>query len=349
MIFIINRTSGQNKGLLFFFLIFLSFNTYLSAEDVAEEINDQSKVSKEQVLEQKPEVEKIQNSEVYNQLKATNKQEEVNDQSKVSEDSVLKQQPEAAIYQNEASQDLNPTKQGIEAKEDTYERELFILLILLIIVVVLLFVTLSFLAREVRWRKRHSKVESLVFPNAHLDFLETLKGYFKELANSVQDSQKESLSYQREINSKSSETIENLAKFNSVIDTQKKEIDRLKEGYDFSIKKNSANALISTKELVQRFLIEESSDELIEKLNKVKNYIDSYLEEMDIEEFSFQEGISIREISGSEIDISKTEPTKLSELHETVFKTEKPGHFYAHSEGKTMINKAKIIVYKFEE
>ena len=70
---------------------------------------------------------------------------------------------------------------------------------------------------------------------------------------------------------------------------------------------------------------------------------------MDIEEFSFQEGISIREISGSEIDISKTEPTKLSELHETVFKTEKPGHFYAHSEGKTIINKAKIIVYKFEE
>ena len=43
---------------------------------------------------------------------------------------------------------------------------------LLIAVLIFLTITIYLLAKEVRWRKRHTKNESIIFPDAHLDVLD---------------------------------------------------------------------------------------------------------------------------------------------------------------------------------
>ena len=56
----------------------------------------------------------------------------------------------------------------------------------LIIILVTLLIVTFLLLREVRWRKRESKnPESVIFPNAHLDTLENLTKWFKELGDNV--------------------------------------------------------------------------------------------------------------------------------------------------------------------
>ena len=84
----------------------------------------------------------------------------------------------------------------------------------------------------------------------------------------------------------SEQTIESISTFSNLIDQQKSEIDRLKEGYDFSIKKHSIKALVELKSLIANFYKEELSQETKEKLDKITNYINLDLEELDVEELN---------------------------------------------------------------
>jgi hypothetical protein len=232
---------------------------------------------------------------------------------------------------------------------DFSENYLFILLSILTSLLLLLFIVIYFLAREVRWRRRFSKSDSVVFPNAHLDFLEKLNIYFAELANSVQDSQNKSLILQRESNSLSEQVMDSISKFNDVIDNQKIEIDRLREGYDFSIRKKTIMSLIETKELLEKFLGEDPNQDSKEMLNKVVRYVESYLEEFDVEEFSIEQGRFFRDLPSENFEIEGTETTKDKNLDGKVFKTSNSGYAFIHENGKTVIKKASILVYKNEE
>ena len=225
---------------------------------------------------------------------------------------------------------------------------LFIFSGILITLLLLLLIVTYLLSREVRWRRRFSKRESVVFPDAHLDFLEKLNKYFAELANSVQDSQNRSLSFQKENNYSSEKIMDSVSKFNEVIGNQKIEIDRLKEGYDFSIRKKTIMSLIETKELIDKFLREESNLDSKERLNKVVKYIESYLEEFDVEEFFIDEGKFFRDLSGEDFEIVGTENTNDEILDGKVFKTKDSGYAFIHENGKTIIKKANILVYKKE-
>lgn len=233
--------------------------------------------------------------------------------------------------------------------EITFDKySLFIFSGILITLLLLLLIVTYLLAREVRWRRRFSKRESVVFPDAHLDFLEKLNIYFAELANSVQDSQNRSLIFQKENNSLSEKIMDSVSKFNEVIGNQKIEIDRLKEGYDFSIRKKTIMSLIETKELIYKFLYEESNLDSKERLNKVVKYIESYLEEFDVEEFFIDEGKFFRDLSGEDFEIVGTENTNDETLDGKVFKTTDSGYAFIHENGKTIIKKANILVYKKE-
>lgn len=204
------------------------------------------------------------------------------------------------------------------------------------------------LLREVRWRKRHGKNEWVVFPDAHIDVLEKLEASWHALNSSLKNFGTSSLSIQKESESLAIKTIESIAKFNSIIDTQKDEIDRLKEGYDFSIKKHSISALIEINDLVTSILAEELADETREKLTQVDAYIQSNLEELDVEEFKLDGGISIRDLSSDEFEIDSSEAIDRADLHEKIKETVKNGYVFVHPNGRNVIRKVKVKVYKKE-
>ena len=211
-----------------------------------------------------------------------------------------------------------------------------------------LLTTTILLLREVRWRKRHNKNEWIVFPDAHIDVLEKLEAAWKALHDQLQQFGSLSIQVQKENESLSVKTIDSIAKFNSTIDSQQAEIDRLKEGYDFSIKKHSISALLEINDLVSNILKEELAEETKERITKIDAYIQSNLEELDVEDFKLDAGISIRDLAPDEFEIESSEPVEDAELHEKIKATTKPGYVFVHSNGRNVIRKAKIKVYKKE-
>ena len=211
-----------------------------------------------------------------------------------------------------------------------------------------LLTTTILLLREVRWRKRHNKNEWIVFPDAHIDVLEKLEAAWKALHDQLQQFGSLSIQVQKENESLSVKTIDSIAKFNSTIDSQQAEIDRLKEGYDFSIKKHSISALLEINGLVSDILNEQPAEETREYILKIERYIQSNLEELDVEEFMLDAGISIRDLAPDEFEIESSEAVDDADLHEKIKTTTKAGYAFVHSNGRNVIRKAKITVYKKE-
>jgi hypothetical protein len=211
-----------------------------------------------------------------------------------------------------------------------------------------LLTTTILLLREVRWRKRHNKNEWIVFPDAHIDVLEKLEAAWKALHDQLQQFGSLSIQVQKENESLSIKTIDSIAKFNSTIDSQQAEIDRLKEGYDFSIKKHSISALLEINDLVSNILNEELAEETKERITKIDAYIQSNLEELDVEDFKLDAGISIRDLAPDEFEIESSEAVDDADLHEKIKTTTKAGYAFVHSNGRNVIRKAKITVYKKE-
>jgi len=211
----------------------------------------------------------------------------------------------------------------------------------------LLFIVTTLLFRHVKWRRRYTKNDSIVFPDAHLDVLDDLRIHMHGLTTQILDFSKVSLGNQKNNESLIAQMIESMTKLNSTIDSQNKEIERLKQGYDFSIKKNSILPLIELNNLVKDFLFKNTiSEETRKKLDSVNKYIESYLEEMDVFEFEIDSGKSTRELSSDIFEIAGLEITNNDELNEKVVKTIKKGYENIHPNGKNVLMKAKIIVYK---
>ena len=225
---------------------------------------------------------------------------------------------------------------------------IYITLGLFLVTLICLIVSTLLLAKEVRWRRRHTSDESVVFPNAHLDILEDLRRAWENLYNQIGEFTNIGLANQKENENLANKTIDAVSKFNSTIDSQQNEINRLKEGYDFSIKRHSVIALLEINELVEKFLAESISDESKEKLTKVDGYVKSNLEDLDIEDFIIDGGVSIRDLSPDEFEIDSVENTVDDSLHEKVKETTKKGFAFIHENGKQIIRKAKLTVYKKE-
>ena len=259
---------------------------------------------------------------------------------------------EAISDQEVLVQDQTIEQQNIKNIEISRDQELripfylYLLLGLFIATLISLAIVVSLLLKEVKWRKRHSENESLVFPDAHLDILEDLKHAWESLYKQIIEFTNIGLSNQKENENLANKTIDSVSKFNSTIDAQQNEINRLKEGYDFSIKKHAALALIEINDLVEGFLSENISDVDNEKLSKIDGYVKSNLEDLDIEEFGFKAGLSIRDLSSDEFEIDSVEEIAEDQLHEKIKETTKKGYAFIHKNGKNVIRKAKIKVYK---
>ena len=261
---------------------------------------------------------------------------------------------EEALDQNIVKQELASEKKISVKTEDSNNQNLgltvyfYLAAGLLIAVLIFLTITIYLLAKEVRWRKRHTKNESIIFPDAHLDVLDNLKNAWDNLHKNINAFKDLGISSQKENEIIANKTLDSLSKLNSTIDAQRDEINRLKEGYDFSIKKHSVFALIEIKELVEGYLDEHLNDEENKKLSKIHGYVNSNLEDLDIEEFRFDAGASIRDLSSDEFEIDSVESTSENELHEKVKETSKKGYSFIHANGKNILRKAKLKVYKKE-
>ena len=216
------------------------------------------------------------------------------------------------------------------------------------VVIALLFITTILLFKEVKWRKRYSKNESLVFPDAHLDVLEDLKVNFKSLTEALIEFGKSSNNLHLRNENLYKQLLESMSTFTNLIDDQKQEISRLKEGYDFSIKRNSIRSLIDLKILIIDIYKQELSEETTDTLRKINNYISADLEELDVDELTFDRGMPVRSIESDDYEVAEVSLTNDQQLDETVLETITSGYVHNHENGRNVIRKAKIKVYKTE-
>jgi len=248
------------------------------------------------------------------------------------------------------NQPLSISKDGLGQiiSSKMLEQSIFLYLIFLLLILIALFAVTFLLLRQQRWRSRYELDTSIVFPDKHLDTMENLTKEFRNLLTAVIQSNNNSASMQKENIALTTQSIDSISKFNSLIDVQQDEIERLKEGYDFSIKKQSLQALIGINELVEDLFNGQISDETKDRLTKVQNYISSDLDDADIEKISFKNGEIIRDLPASEFEIVSTEITEDDKLHGKVYETNSQGYAFAHANGRTIIKKAKINAYKKE-
>jgi len=279
-----------------------------------------------------------------------NSQDEVIPEIINAEEDGLNEMSSTSVETLRADEITTPNIQELEPNHDIDDSNImYVMLLMLALSILALIIITSLLAREVRWRKRRVNNESIIFPDAHLDVLEGLKAAWEDLYNQLRDFTNLGLTNQTENQNLSNKTLDSIAKFNSTIDAQQQEINRLKEGYDFSIKKHSVSALLEINDLVESFLLQDISEESREKISKIDGYVKSNLEDLDVEPFLFESGISIRDLSPDEFEIDSIEVTDDSNLHEKVQSTIKNGYAFVHSNGKNVIKKAKIKVYKIGE
>ena len=178
--------------------------------------------------------------------------------------------------------------------------------------------------------------------------LQNIKKWFSVLNNKVVTYSEKSLENQKKMESLSGELVKTIADLNSTMDFQQKEIDRLKQGYDYKIKKDSFIALIGLNDTVSGFINESDNEQMTNKLSAIKKNIDSYLSEMDIKSFTIDPGKSYREISSNKFE-ANTIDTDDENLHEKIEKTVKEGYIHKHDNGENIVRPAIINIYKFKK
>tara|TARA_B100001741_G_C16543365_1_gene595471 strand:- start:1149 stop:2204 length:1056 start_codon:yes stop_codon:yes gene_type:complete len=286
----------------------------------------------------------------------TSSEEEAPAEEDVPAQEEVPTEEEAPAEEDIPAEEEAPVEEDVPAEEEALAEEengsslaLFGFIIFFITLMLLLIVT-TLLLKQVKWRKRYAKGESIVFPDAHLDFLEKLKNSYERLYGQVIDFGNASLGSQKNNESLTSQMIESMTNLNTTIDSQNKEIERLKQGYDYSIKKNSILPLIELNELVKGYMLDDQiTEETKAKLDSIKKYLMSYLEEMDVFEFEIEKGKSTRELSSDAFEIDDVEITNNDELNDKVALTTKNGYENVHANGKNILKKAKVLVYKKEK
>ena len=154
------------------------------------------------------------------------------------------------------------------------------------------------------------------------------------LSNKEKDNQK---SYQ--------DIIDSFLKLQESVAGKDDEISRLKKGYDNKIKKKFTSGLLSLRDRIEHYIIEEtSSEDLVKACNGMLAILDNTLMEEDILSFGYESGTSIRDIEDFEIleKVSTCDEEKIGR----VIKTIKHGYFLKGlDQSKIIIRKASIECY----
>ena len=179
--------------------------------------------------------------------------------------------------------------------------------------------------------------------------LKKIAEWLNKLNASINTINKKSEAGFKKIEKETSELVMATAKLNSVIENQQKEIERYKKGYDYSIRKDSFTPLLQLDDLIKNILNEpDINEQTIKKLNSVEKYISSYLEERDIESFEFEVGKSYRDLPADEFEIEEIVDTDDQKFNEKIERIIKEGYCNIHPNGKNILRKVKISVYKYK-
>jgi len=157
-----------------------------------------------------------------------------------------------------------------------------------------------------------------------------LKG-IKIMGQSINDNSKEH-------STKYEEALEPLRR---TIDTQKQEIDRLKEGYDSKIKQKLILKLISMKEQIEKY-VHSGSKDVQEAMERILEPINFIFEQEGVSSFSFETGEKIDTQAIEVVERISTDDTlKVGSIHKTI----RLGYLLKGQDDDLVLRKAKVAVY----
>ena len=197
-----------------------------------------------------------------------------------------------------------------------------------------------------KWRRKIDGGKSIVLPEVHYEKMESIESDVRSTGSLIQK-------LSNHVSSKATETEKNfeeflslLSKLQNTVEIKDAEIQRLKEGYDNKLKKDSVMILIKLRDRVDYFINSESSSEdLIKACNGILAVIEHELNAMDVVSFDFDSGVSIREID--DFEIIETVETADQEKIGVVIRTTKNGYYMkGQDDEKIILRKAEIECYK---
>jgi len=219
---------------------------------------------------------------------------------------------------------------------------LAMLMFSLLIILVLIYMLVSLY----KWRiKLNDSSEVMILPEVHFNILEVIEEKLNKneyiLNKIILDSDNNANSLSNRIN----EIVKTFETLKNNLDKNDREISRLREGYDNSIKKHFALSILNLKDRVDYyFQADGSSDELKVICINITKIIEIYLNENDVIEFSPEKGSNIRDAEG--VDVSESIPTKKQDEVGQIVDVIKPGYMLHGLDGNSVIiRNATIKVY----
>jgi hypothetical protein len=199
-----------------------------------------------------------------------------------------------------------------------------------------------------KWRRRIEGGKSIVLPEVHYEKMESIESDVQSIGSLMKKLGDHVSSKATETEKNFEEFLNLLSKLQNTVEIKDAEIQRLKEGYDNKLKKDSVMILIKLRDRVDYFINSESSSEdLIKACNGILAIIDHELNAMDVVSFDFDSGVSIREID--DFEIIETVETADQEKIGVVIRTTKNGYYMkGQDDEKIILRKAEIECYKEE-
>ena len=217
--------------------------------------------------------------------------------------------------------------------ESNIETTLIIFIVILFIVILLL---LYFLVVLYRWRRRLNDGTSMILPDIYLDKLKDLEKMIIASMQSINDIATYTVESDKTNKERLDEIFNSFNTLQKSLDLKESENIRLKNGYDNSIKKRFALAILSLKDRVEFYLQDDSSSDDIKKIYvSILRVVENYLEENEIIPFSFDEGENIRKVDGAKV--TEKIPTKNQEEIGIIIETQKNGYLLKGGDDSVII------------
>ena len=149
------------------------------------------------------------------------------------------------------------------------------------------------------------------------------------------------------INSQYFETLkDSILPLKQIIESQKNEIDRLKKGYDFKIKKSFIMRLIDMKKRID-FFSKSENEEVVSVIKSVNEILDYMFKVEGIQILKHTEGELIDKIDADEIEIFEENALETNKEDKIgrVISTIENGYFIDNLDGSKLILKKSIISF----
>tara|TARA_B100001094_G_scaffold332895_1_gene407174 strand:- start:2667 stop:3884 length:1218 start_codon:yes stop_codon:yes gene_type:complete len=235
-----------------------------------------------------------------------------------------------------------------------------ILFAMLLIILVFSFLTYSLYSWRIRLSNKKGELKELLTPENFNLIMENLnksieknETNLKKTTNNIllsTDKNTKALTMINEENSKDIDSLKDVVmSFQSKIDSQEKEIKRLKFGYDSFVLKNYFNKLVNIKELIA-YIIENNNkkdkSKLNESIDRLAGRLENMLKRYNIETIPINNGDKIENIDSDSYESNEDLKPKNEEQSLTICKVTSNGYRYKKEDGSyKVILPASVSIY----